>query len=78
MNWAVQHPLGGDDGGTGYSYTRWAIPQGPFLEAFRDFGEASVLYPLAGQPAPVWAEVLEIRDAIAELSGGPPAPVRSP
>jgi B12-binding domain/radical SAM domain protein len=67
MNWAVQHPLLGQDGGTGYTYTDWAIPQGPFLEAFRDFGEASVRYPLAGQAPPSLAEVLEVRDAIAEL-----------
>jgi B12-binding domain/radical SAM domain protein len=44
LNWAVQHPLLGADGGTGYTYTRWAVPEGPFLEAFADFGEASVHY----------------------------------
>jgi B12-binding domain/radical SAM domain protein len=70
MNWAVQHPLLGHDGGTGYTYTRWSVPRGPFIDAFRDFGEASVVYPLAGQPAPVLAEVCEVCDAVAAL----PAP----
>ncbi len=67
LNWAVQHPMFGRDGGTGYTYTDWAVPAGPFLEAFRDFGEASVCYPLAGQTPPVLEEVFEVRDAVADL-----------
>lgn len=69
MNWAVQHPLRGDDGGTGYTYTQWANPGGPLLELFRDFGEASVRYPLAGQAPPVLEEVYELHQAVTELRG---------
>lgn len=67
MNWAVQHPLRGDDGGTGYTYTEWAVPDGPFLEPFRDFGEASVRYPLAGQPPPNLDEVRDVHRAFTSI-----------
>jgi B12-binding domain/radical SAM domain protein len=67
LNWAVQHPLLGRDGGTGYQYMDWAIPEGPFLEAFRDYGEASIRYPLAGVPQPTLADLLELRAAAADL-----------
>ena len=67
MNWAVQHPLRGDDGGTGYTYTEWSVPEGPFLEPFRDFGEASVRYPLAGQPRPNLDEVREVHCAFTSM-----------
>lgn len=70
FNWAVQHPLQGMDGGTGYLYQDWAIPAGPWLEAFEDFGEASVLYPLAGQEPPRLEEVLEIRQIHQGMAGG--------
>jgi len=60
LNWAVQHPLKGGDGGCEYRYDRWGVPRGAWAEAFRDFGEASVLYPSAGQPAPELAEVEEV------------------
>ena len=26
INWAVQHPLRGDDGGTNYDYLDWSLP----------------------------------------------------
>jgi hypothetical protein len=67
MNWAVQHPLAGRDGGAGYTYTDWAIPAGPFLAAFRDFGEASVRYPLLGCRPPELAEVEEVAAAVEGL-----------
>jgi B12-binding domain/radical SAM domain protein len=67
MNWAVQHPLFGHDGGSGYTYTDWALPGPEFVDAFRDFGEASWRYPLAGVPRPCLAEVIEIRDAVTDL-----------
>lgn len=72
MNWGVQHPLRGQDGQTAYKYTEWGIPEGPFQEAFADFGEASVRYPLAGQAAPVLREVLEVRSAAQSLSSAGP------
>lgn len=80
FNWAVQHPLQGMDGGTGYLYQDWAIPAGPWLEAFEDFGEASVCYPLAGQKPPHLEEVLEIRRIHQGMAGGPEAvpPVELP
>ena len=67
LNWAVQHPLKGNDGGKGYRYTEWGIPSGPWLEVFHDFGEASVLYPLAGQKPPILNEVREIANFYYEL-----------
>jgi len=69
FNWAVQHPLKGNDGGAGYRYTEWGMPSSFWLEVFRDFGEASVLYPLSGQKPPVLKEVQEIADFYGELSG---------
>ncbi|MCL5021043.1 MAG: B12-binding domain/radical SAM domain-containing protein [Bacteroidetes bacterium] len=67
-NWAVQHPLKGDDGGSNFRYDEWGTPEGSFLEAFRDFGEASVLYPIAGQKRPKLEEVLEVSHAISQLA----------
>lgn len=72
LNWAVQHPLYGLDGGAAYRHTQWAIPEGPFLAAFRDFGEASLCYPLAGRPAPLLEEVLEVQHAVEDLLTPPP------
>lgn len=61
FNWGVGHPQKGLDGGTSYRYHEWGIPpDSPFIEAFRNFGEASVRYPLAGQQPPVLEEVREI------------------
>jgi B12-binding domain/radical SAM domain protein len=67
INWAVQHPLKGEDGGTQYCHYDWGIPPGPFLEAFRGFGEASVLYPIAGQPQPTLNEIWQIRQMYNDL-----------
>jgi B12-binding domain/radical SAM domain protein len=68
LNWAVQHPLKGYDGGTGYRYIEWGIPPGSvWLEVFHNFGEASVLYPLAGQKPPIFEEVKEIVELYDEL-----------
>ncbi len=67
INWAVQHPLKGDDGGTNYDYVRWGTPTDEWLEAFCDFGEASVLYPVAGQSPPVLSEVNEIMQLYRQL-----------
>jgi len=64
-NWAVQHPLRGRDNGANYKYTEWAIPRGPFLDAFKDFGEASVRYPLFGQSQPVLNEVQEFSNQLS-------------
>ncbi|HBY01849.1 MAG TPA: B12-binding domain/radical SAM domain-containing protein, partial [Rikenellaceae bacterium] len=60
INWAVQHPLKGCDGSLSYRYDKWGIPPGPWLDAFSDFGEASVLYPIVGQKPPVFDEVKDI------------------
>lgn len=67
LNWAVQHPLKGNDGGMGYRYTEWGTPSRFWVEVFRDFGEASVLYPLAGQKPPILNEVKEIANFYHEL-----------
>lgn len=67
INWAVQHPLKGNDGGTAYRYINWGTPPGPWLEVFRDFGEASVLYPLAGQSSPRFEEIQELALLYKEL-----------
>ena len=67
MNWGVQHPLCGLDGGMGYTYHQWGTPAGPFLDAFQAFGEASVNYPLAGQPPPTLEEVEEVREMYNQL-----------
>lgn len=67
-NWAVQHPLAGDDGGANYTYLDWAIPDGPYFEALRHFGEASVRYPISGQAPPALSEVQELVETIRSLS----------
>jgi len=63
LNWAVQHPLRGDDGGMGYTYHQWGTPPGAYLEAFLNFGEASLYYPLAGRASPTLEEVLDVQHA---------------
>lgn len=60
INWAVQHPRRGNDGKANYRYIQWGTPVGPFLDVFKDFGEASVNYPVAGQEPPDIEEVKEI------------------
>ncbi|WP_225412446.1 B12-binding domain/radical SAM domain-containing protein [Stigmatella hybrida] len=72
-NWAVQHPLCGQDGGTGYDYTDWGTPPGPFLECFHRFGEASVRYPLPQAGAPLLHEVREVTSLLDTLAMPTPA-----
>lgn len=60
INWAVQHPLRGNDGGMNYSYLDWGIPSDEWLNIFADFGEASVLYPIVGQKSPIYEEVEDV------------------
>lgn len=59
-NWAVQHPLKDCPESANENYLRWGTPQGPLLEAFHKFGEASLEYPLKGVAAPILLEVEEI------------------
>lgn len=68
INWAVQHPLCGDDGGMNYSYLDWGIPTDEWLDVFQDFGEASVLYPIAGQMRPKIEEVREVATLYREIA----------
>jgi hypothetical protein len=71
LNWAVLHPLMGHNGGADHRYLEWAIPEGPFLAAFRDFGEASVLYPITGRAARQLGDVVQLCAAISELLDTP-------
>jgi B12-binding domain/radical SAM domain protein len=70
-NWAVQHPLRGRDGGANYEYLEWGTPEGPFLDCFHQFGEASVRYPLPNVGRPILAEVQELSGMLADLSESP-------
>jgi len=67
INWAVQHPLCGDDGGMNYNYLDWGIISNEWLKVFNNFGEASVLYPIAGQKKPIFEEVQEIANLYQKL-----------
>ncbi|XOU94690.1 MAG: B12-binding domain/radical SAM domain-containing protein [Candidatus Kerfeldbacteria bacterium] len=67
LNWAVQHPLKGNDQGMNYNYLNWGIPDDEYLEAMQIFGEASLLYPIAGQSSPILAEVKEISELYKKL-----------
>jgi B12-binding domain/radical SAM domain protein len=67
-NWAVQHPLMGDDDGADYDYVEWGTPVGPFLEYFHQFGEASVRYPLRSAGPPRLSEVREIVGLLADYA----------
>ena len=67
INWAVQHPLCGNDGGMNYSYLDWGVPTDEWLKVFSDFGEASVIYPIAGQEQPVFEEVQEVAEIYQNL-----------
>lgn len=64
FNWAVQHPLRGNDGGANYRYLDWALPDSDWRHAFEPFGEASAIYPLAGRHRPDRLEIAELRSAI--------------
>jgi B12-binding domain/radical SAM domain protein len=63
MNWAVQHPLKGQDGGTGYDYAGWPVIGEQMLGLFHSFGEASTEYPVAGVARPTVREVTDIFQA---------------
>ena len=52
FNWAVQHPLKGDDNGTGYDYLNWSVESPEHIKIFRDYGEASVIYGIPGISLP--------------------------
>lgn len=67
LNWATQHPLLGNDGGKAYRYHEWSIPSGEWADAFRGFGEATVLYPVAHSEPPVLSEVRELVDLHEQL-----------
>ncbi|WP_372089293.1 B12-binding domain/radical SAM domain-containing protein [Tistrella mobilis] len=71
LNWAVQHPLCGEDGGAGYDYVDWGTPEGPYLDLFHNFGEASLRYPLPQVGAPRLAEVAEVVAAADAVRGRP-------
>ena len=63
-NWAVQHPLRNTVMDPGYLYLDWGTPEGPFLELFHRFGEASLIYPIAGVDSP---RLQEVRDIVLKL-----------
>jgi B12-binding domain/radical SAM domain protein len=63
-NWAVQHPLCGDDDNANYDYVEWGTPRGPYLDCFHRFGEASLLYPLPRVGPPRLDEVREVTAAL--------------
>ena len=61
MNWAVQHPLRGFDGGHSFDYLEWGTPEAELNALFsRYFGEASSNYPLNGCSPPTLEEVQEV------------------
>lgn len=73
LNWAVQHPLCGEDGGANYDYVDWGTPDGPYLDLFHNFGEASLRYPLPHVGRPRLNEVAEVvaaADAVRRVPVG--------
>lgn len=66
MNWAVQHPLKGRDGGAHYKYAQW-LSKPSLLPLMRFFGEASTSYPIAGLAAPSEGEILDVIAAYEDL-----------
>lgn len=77
FNWAVQHPLRGFDNGANYEYLEWPTPEGPLLDLFQHFGEASARYPIPAAGQPREAEVRAIVDRMVCFSQPPvtPAPI---
>jgi len=63
FNWAVQHPLYSNDGGSDYKYLKWGISSLEYLRAFRDYGEASLEYPLNRNPPPSLEDLAQIQKA---------------
>ena len=70
FNWAVQHPLRGDDDGAGYLYLDWGTPaDSPYLDPFWElFGEASERYGLPGQTMASENELAELCECAREHS----------
>ncbi len=68
FNWAVQHPLKGNDNGAGYDYLNWAVGDPKYIDVFRDFGEASLIYHIPGIILPTIEELSEIQAAIQPFS----------
>jgi len=71
FNWAVQHPLQGNDNGCGYDYIGWGINSSEYLEALKDYGEASIIYSLANIKAPALSELAEINVAKKTIEARP-------
>lgn len=67
-NWAVQHPLQGGDAGANYRYLDWGTPEGPYLELFHWFGEASLRYQMRGVAPPSLSELKEIVTLLDQIS----------
>jgi 2-iminoacetate synthase ThiH len=67
MNWAVQHPLSEPHMAQHYDYIAWGTPEGPYLDIFHHFGEASLLYPLHGVTPPTLDELHEIHNLLELL-----------
>ncbi|QDV48488.1 hypothetical protein Enr17x_05000 [Gimesia fumaroli] len=61
-NWAVRHPM--RDPGNPYQYNKWGIDSPEFIELFKDFGEASVKYPLEGVAPPTLKELRELTNHV--------------
>lgn len=59
-NWAVRHPLKGENESNKEDFLRWGTPAGELLECFHSFGEASLEYPLPNIGPPTLGEVKEI------------------
>jgi B12-binding domain/radical SAM domain protein len=68
LNWAVQHPLCGQDGGAGYDYINWGTPPGEYLTYFHRFGEASLNYPLRHVSPPRLSELRDIELLVDALN----------
>ncbi len=64
-NWATQHPLKGRDFNCNYDYTEWSVSSPEYVEAFKDFGEATERYSMRGVIPPSIADLQELHDAIS-------------
>ena len=78
LNWAVQHPLCGDDGGANYKYTQWGVPPGRFSELLSRYGEASTLYPVGGLSGPRLEDLEEIEIYLKAFDKPPPTDQAGP
>lgn len=59
-NWAVCHPLRAINPKIEYEYIDWGTPDGPYLELFHNFGEASLRYPLPDVRKPTLDELADV------------------